>query len=269
MTKNINVEVRRDNRKILARLSLALFTVFIVACSQADEKKSDPNQLFYTANHYYESRDYKKALEAYLAILGAGSESGGVYYNIGNSYLKIGDLGRAILYYEKAKRLIPYDSDLKANLSYARSLVENSPDRQPKNFALNALGNIFESYSLRAIIFSASILYLILILQIGICIARPFLAKKFRVILLLSAALFIVNLTVLADRYFEERILRRGVVVQKEVECKYEPIEESTTYYKLREGGGVLILKTRNGWRHIRRPDGKISWVRKEAVDEI
>lgn len=243
--------------------------VFIITASYAEEKKADPHQLFYTANHSYESRDYPKAVEGYMAILESGLESGNLYYNIGNGFLKMGKLGHAILCYERAKRLIPHDSDLKANLSYARSLVENADIGAHGNFILNAIKAVFEPYSLRAVIFSATILYLVLILLAGLFIAKPFLARRFRAALFLAAAVFILNLSALAVRYFDERILKHGVVVQKEVECKYEPIEKSTTYYALHEGGYVLILNTRSGWRQIKRPDGKISWVRKEAVEEI
>ncbi|MCX5677484.1 MAG: tetratricopeptide repeat protein [Candidatus Omnitrophica bacterium] len=247
----------------------SVLAVLITAASYAEEKKADPYQLFYTANHNYESRDYLKAVEGYVAILESGLESGNLYYNIGNGFLKMGSLGHAILCYERAKRLIPHDSDLKANLSYARSLVESANTETQGNFILNALDAIFGLYSLRAIIFSATILYLLLLLLIGLFIAKPFFARRFRAVLVLVVALFILNLSAVAARYFDERILKHGIVVQKEVECKYEPIEKSTTYYTLHEGREVLILNTRNGWRQVRRPDGKISWVKKEAVEEI
>jgi len=246
-----------------------VFAVSIITVSRAEEKKADPYQLFYTANHSYESRDYLKAVEGYVAILESGLESGNLYYNIGNGFLKMGRLGHAILCYEKAKRLIPHDSDLKANLSYARSLVEGASTEAPGNFIVNALDAVFGLYSLRAIIFSTTVLYLFLLLLVGVFTAKPFFARRFRAVLFLVAALFILNLSAVALRYFDERILKHGIVVQKDVECKYEPIEKSTTYYTLHEGREVLILNTRNGWRQIRRPDGKISWVKKEAVEEI
>jgi SH3-like domain-containing protein len=119
------------------------------------------------------------------------------------------------------------------------------------------------------VVFSATLLYLLIIILAGVFAAKPFFARRLRVLMVILVALFVLNLAALASRYFNERILKHGIVVQKEVECKYEPIEKSTTYYTLKEGGDVLILNTRSGWRQIRRPDGKISWVKKEAVEEI
>src|SRR4029077_19623718 len=49
-----------------------------------------------------------------------GHESGPVYFNLGNAYFRAGNPGRAILNYERARRLMPRDPDLHANLGFAR-----------------------------------------------------------------------------------------------------------------------------------------------------
>lgn len=269
MIKNDEVKFYYGVKKQIVIILSAVLVLFVIALSSAEEKKADPYQLFYAANHSYELRDYMRAVEGYVAILEMALESGSLYYNIGNGFLKMGKLGHAILCYEKAKRLIPHDSDLKANLSYARSLVENVNDGAGRNFIVKLINRIFEDYSLRAVTFSATILYLILIALISVFIIKPFFARRFRILLFIVIALFVLNLLAFAIRYFDERILKHGIVIQGKVECKYEPIEKSTTYYTLYEGGDVLVLKTRNGWRQIKRPDGKIGWVKKETVEEI
>ncbi|MBN2453144.1 MAG: hypothetical protein JXB40_02635 [Candidatus Omnitrophica bacterium] len=246
---------------------IAVFSAGQGRCSEI--KKSVPEQLFYTANQSYESRDYLKAIEGYLGVLEQGLESGNLHYNIGNAFLKMGKLGHSILCYERAKRLIPGDSDLKANLSYANSLVEGGGPGIENNPAMMFLNAVFASYSLREIIFSAAILYFILLALLALFLIRPFFINRFRVVLWIIGILFIVNLAAVGIRYFNERVLKHGIIVQEKVECKYEPIEKSTTYYTLREGAPVLILKTRDGWRRIRRYDGKVGWVKKEAAEEI
>jgi tetratricopeptide (TPR) repeat protein len=209
-------------------------------------------------------------VDEYLAILDSGLESGDLYYNIGNSFLKLGRLGYAILYYEKAKRLIPGDSDLKANLSYARSLAESQRDDMTSgNFILNAIKAAFASYSLRGVIFFATLLYLTVIVLAALFIVNPLLARRFRIVLFAFAMLLVLNLSAAAVKYYDENMLKHGIVVKKEVECKYEPIDSSTTYYTLREGGDVIILSTKSDWRQIRRSDGRTGWVKRDAVEEI
>jgi SH3-like domain-containing protein len=81
--------------------------------------------------------------------------------------------------------------------------------------------------------------------------------------------LLVLNLSAAAVKYYDENMLKHGIVVKKEVECKYEPIDSSTTYYTLREGGDVIILSTKSDWRQIRRSDGRTGWVKRDAVEEI
>ena len=252
-------------------IAIAVFIVVVVCQAGlcADQKKTDPNQLFYNANRSYEKRDYVKAVEDYVAILDMGLENGTLYYNIGNGFLKLGKVGYAILCYEKAGRLIPQDSDLKANLAYARSQVEAPAMAIPQeNVILKGIKRLFEDFSLNMIALAALVLYLSVILIASFLMMSPA-VRRFRFFSLLIIAFFLASLVGFGVRYYDEEILKHGIVVGREIECKYEPIDKSTTYYRLQEGNDVLVMKTRDGWRQIRRLDGKIGWVKKEAVEEI
>jgi len=46
-----------------------------------------------------------------------GYEASSLFYNLGNAYYKQNDLPRAILYYEKARLLAPWDEDIRQNLA--------------------------------------------------------------------------------------------------------------------------------------------------------
>ena len=48
-------------------------------------------------------------------------ESADIYYNLGNSYYKIGDIAKAILNYERALILKPANKDIRSNLEIAKS----------------------------------------------------------------------------------------------------------------------------------------------------
>src|SRR5262249_60282743 len=63
-------------------------------------------------------------------LLASGVASANPYFNLGNAYLKAGQTGRAILAYERARRLAPGDPDLRANLTFARS-PEATPEPAP------------------------------------------------------------------------------------------------------------------------------------------
>jgi len=240
------------------------------ACFGEDEKAFDPQKIFYRANTFYAERDYSKALEAYRSILGTGLENGALYYNIGNCYFKTGRLGYAVLYYDKARKLVPQDSDLASNLSYAKGQL-GDPNIEPPslNIVSRMIKRPYNGLNLNALSILTLAVYIFVIAISCLLIARPFLWKKLGAFYIIAMIFFSTNLSAFAIRYYDEEMLRRGVVVQKSVEAKYEPIDKSTTYYNLQEGGDVFILATRDGWRQVRRTDGRIAWVPKDAVEEV
>ena len=165
---------------------------------------------------------------------------------------------------------MPYDGDLKTNLAYARSLVGTSTtDAPPKNPVVTFIKTLFRDFNFNAIAVFALLIYLSFIaLQIA-GIFDPVLAKRTRAVSVVVFLIFAVSAGGFAIRYYDAAVLKHGVVVKNNLECRYEPIDKSTIYYKLQEGDEVLVLKTRNLWRQVRRSDGKIGWVNAAGVEEI
>ena len=112
-------------KRIAAYILAAMLLCGITGFAAAQETSNDIAHIFSKANALYEKRDYENALEEYKKILDQGVERGPIYYNIANTYFKLGKTGYAILFYRKAARLMPADSDLKSNLSYAQSLTDD------------------------------------------------------------------------------------------------------------------------------------------------
>ena len=248
----------------------AVILIFSLFPAMTEGVSDDPGRLFYKANSLYESRDFEKAAEEYQKIADEGVESGPLYYNLGNTYFKLGKIGSAILSYKKARRLMPADSDLKSNLAYAQSLTEDSGLQPVGPSKLIWLVKIpFREFTLNGVARMLISLYLLIIALIIGGIISPVFRRRATFIFYPLLIIFALTISAFSARYFEEEVLTRGIVVAKEAECKYEPIDKSTTYFTLKEGQEVLVLKTRNGWRRIRRIDGKLAWVKSDAVEEI
>jgi tetratricopeptide (TPR) repeat protein len=64
---------------------------------------------------------YWQAIAGYEQLITAGIHNAKLYYNLGNAYFRVHDLGHAILAYRRGLRLEPGNRRLQANLSYARS----------------------------------------------------------------------------------------------------------------------------------------------------
>jgi tetratricopeptide (TPR) repeat protein len=75
---------------------------------------------FDEANQHFKAGDFALAATAYEKLLATGGPRASVFYNLGNSYHRLGQYGPAILAYERARLLTPRDPDLLANLALAR-----------------------------------------------------------------------------------------------------------------------------------------------------
>lgn len=252
---------------ISAMIVFALFGIFTASCQDI---KTDPTQLFYVANSYYQKGEYQKALDDYNAIVKMGLGSPALYYNIGNAYFKTGKLGNAILFYRKARNLAPRDSDIRTNLSFARSLVGYSGYELPQARMISRFIKWpFRWLNLDEMVYTSFGLYILVIALAAISIINPVTGRKLRVVILLLVAVFIYVGSALGLRYYDQVITTRGIILDKDVECKYEPVDNSNTYYRLQEGSEVMILKNKEGWTQIRRPDNKVAWLKTSAIGAI
>lgn len=64
---------------------------------------------------------FRSAAQRFDSIIAAGVVNGRLEFNLANCHLQAGDVGRAILHYRRAERLIPRDEMLADNLTVARS----------------------------------------------------------------------------------------------------------------------------------------------------
>ena len=120
----------RPLRTLMTTLWLGLLTAGVCAGQEA---------FFDEGNQRYQNGDFDGAVASYARILEAGLESGDLYYNLGNTYFKRGEIGPAILYYERARRLMPADEDLLANLALARQLTADEITPLPQFWLFRAV----------------------------------------------------------------------------------------------------------------------------------
>jgi tetratricopeptide (TPR) repeat protein len=92
------------------------------------------------ANRQFDAGDFAAAANAYEQILAAGGPRAAVFYNLGNTYQRLGQYGPAILAYERARLLTPRDQDLLANLVLARKAAAAFEEPGP-NQRLDAVLN--------------------------------------------------------------------------------------------------------------------------------
>ena len=95
--------------KIISFLALALISFSSMAQSLIEK-----------ANAEYDADKFANALELYLQASVEDGVSSDLFYNIGNTYYRMGELGQSVLYYERALMLDPRNEDAKSNLEYQK-----------------------------------------------------------------------------------------------------------------------------------------------------
>lgn len=251
--------------KCFQRILWIVFLVLMLcrgSASAADS--SEAVAKFVSAKNAYSAGDFEQAAADYEAIVALGWESGSVYYNLGNAYVKLKRLGKALINYERARRLIPRDGDLQFNIRFVESKLNlRNPDE-----------NIFEVLMRRHIEFYAIDEMIVLLIIFFFAGAAVFLVSMYfkwtprlRVALVsLFGALLIIFAAGLV-RALQER--EGAAVVTTASPALFEPRENATAHFDLAEGSRVKILRQDDSWVKIIRPDGKSGWVPKEKVEEI
>lgn len=257
-----------DASKVMKRVLYAvmLFTVTALFASITGAAVTDgnPEAAFYKGNTLYEHGDYGAALDEYLSILSMGKESGSLYYNIGNCYFRLGKTGEAILYYERARRLIPRDSDLKANYRFALSQTREpsySPSMARRIIARSMLLTINEITVMISAMFILILLLIILVRQ-AVGMRRSFWAA-IAVTLVIALSLSFILYMRISD------IGSEAVVIAEKADAGFEPIESATVHYTLYEGARVNIIEKKGAWVRIKRADGKTGWIKSSLLKVI
>ena len=108
-------------KKIILGMAIALLCGSLFGFARSTDIEAD----FISANALYSAGDYEGALQAYLNLEKRLSvPSFGLYFNIGNTYFKLGDYPRALVYYLRARRFYPFNRELQYNIRITHKQLE-------------------------------------------------------------------------------------------------------------------------------------------------
>jgi len=252
---------------MLRRLVLLAILFFpgLAAAAPALTDRLDAEGLFHQANQAYKEGRIEEAIQGFQTLLAAGFAGGHVYYNLGNAYFKNGQLGQAILSYERARLRLPRDADLRFNLATAQ-------DRTLDAVRLSR-GVLFQTFfwlgSLTLIecflIFGLAnaVFWLILILR--------FFLKTDTVYYLLvcGLALWLAAGLSLALKAYQTATDDRAVILGSEVSVRAGPEAKDTVLFQLHAGTVVHTERREGDWALIRLAEDKRGWMRAADADLI
>ncbi len=227
---------------------------------------SQTEALFNEAGEAYRSAQYQQAISLYEEIRRGGWESGPLYYNLGSSYFRLGDIGRTILNYERARLLIPRDREPAANYRYALSLRPAGTVDQPRHWLMRLaqLGTVlFNINELTWIVFGIVVM---LGLAHGLFLFGLLPRRLFKPVFLLCLVVLLLSLLSLGGTAV---FIRDRAIVLEETEARFEPRAQATVHFGLVPGQAVRLMGAEGAWRKIKRFDGKRGWVPKKTVESV
>jgi len=264
-------------RKRFSILWAMMITILLLGSATAAPGQ-DGRELFDEANRFFrqavESPDasraralYQKALVRYQSLVERGVVNGRLYYNIGNTWFRLGDLGRALVNYRRAERFMPDDENLRQNINYLLS-------RQQDNITPKADEQIvktlffwhydFSSAVRRGILLAANALFWGLLL---VRLRRPGAMTGLLITLLAVMALAAGSLAVEAFSGGRQHgvIISPEVVARKGDGASYAP----SFHGPLHAGLDFTLVEERGGWLRIELADGSRCWIPATAAEMV
>jgi tetratricopeptide (TPR) repeat protein len=221
-------------------------------------------------------RLFRKALDGFESLVNEGVRSGALYFNIGNTYMRLGELGHAIVNYRRGLRLDPGNEGIRKNLQVARNTVESQFSRPATSALLETL--FFWHFGTSA----ASRLRVALgayLLFWGLMVAWLLLPR--RVAALKGAIVFAGAValasgismgwdTLLSGKRIEGVVTADKAVVRKGNGDYYDPQFDRP----ISKGVEFTVLESRQdvqgaGWYRVELPNGKEGWIRADQADVL
>ena len=229
------------------------------------------NELLQKAEKAYDSKKYKDAITNYEELVKDGFKSYQLYYNLGNAYFKNNQLGKAIYYYELARKINPNDEDVRINLGITSAKTIDKIDAK-ENFFISAVkSNLLSSFSTSSwawfsigSFIIACILFFVFVSSGNIPIKR--ISFLFCCILLIG---FVLTYSLGYSALKSKSENKFAIITAKEIKILNEPTPTASSKFSLHEGTKIRVVENNGDWLLIKLDNGNEGWVKTTDVGII
>jgi hypothetical protein len=246
----------------------------------------DPTEisaLFHEANDLFQQADkladtnpeeanslYQKSVMRLERIVNEGGiENGKLYYNIGNIYFRMKDIGRAILNYRRAEQYIPNDTNLHQNVAFARSVRTDQIEEKQQTQILQVLFFWHYDFSVKTrwLLFCLSFAMLWICASVNLFLRKSLL--KWSVIVLMMLSVLFAGSLIIEQIHLQKTV--PGVVISSEVIARKGNSESYDKSFKdpLHAGTEFTVIEKRGTWFQIELLDSRTCWVPASDVELV
>ena len=219
--------------------------------------EKDKAGVFVDAVRAYKAGDYAAAAAQFESIAKARVNNPDLFYNTGNAYLKSKDIGRAILWYERAIKLAPSDPDLKFNLAYAQSLLK---DKKEPKFSFAGILYFWQGLvSLKWLQYASITLSFCFFIWATVQKARS--RHVFSGIGIFIFLLFAGTTLAAGLEYNRINSDVKAVILAEQAGVRSGTMDNATLLFDLHAGTRVRVLEKKDNYMKIRFAKDKVGWV--------
>lgn len=244
-----------DTNRIVKTL-LVFFLVFFPMALQA----SDVENRFESGNQAYSAGDYDKAAQIYKEIIASEGSGAGLLYNLANSYAQKGQIGLAILNYERALKLSPSDPDILGNLAKVRK--DKGLFQQEEGKAARFISKL--STDSWAKVGLACLLFMVILLF------AKFRYRSSTKSLTISTVLVVILLTFsVVGTVYNYQSYNPLVVIAGDIKLQVSPFEGATSTGAIEEGRLLFPVKQHGEYTYVTDRSGRKGWVKSDALEAV
>lgn len=252
-----------------------LFLLALVAFTLAQDTLSisDTDIGLQQAATAYLQGDYQTAADSYENLIQQGFHQGDLYFNLGNAYYRMGDLGFALVNYLRAQEEMPRDSALNENLARVRSIrLDIQNDEISVLVSVAALTT--ETFTVRElswiVLFLWGGVWMLLLLRMRKSDPSP--EKGLGVVTYFLIALVVLLLVLgflLGGRLISEMLRPAAVVIPQSVSAMSGPGEDYLELFIIHQAAEARIIQTGDQWVWVELPDGRQAWLPARTIQAV
>ncbi len=251
---------------------VALLLLLTPGLALADGDAAARDAAFRSGNEAYFRGKYPEAIEAYEQVVALGVRSIDLYYNLGNAFLKSGQLGPAIYNYERALEQQADAEDVLYNLATAREAAKKlGEDRLVGIEAMPAWQRLIKPVSLSLVTWLFVGFYLgLFALLVGLRYSQSGFLRVVLITLLGFVALFaLTSGAVLGGKLYLQERVKEVIILPNQLPVKEGPDVNFTTLFTVHAGLKARLVERDQDWLRIRLANGLEGWVRERDIGRL
>lgn len=225
---------------------------------------------FSAGNAAYEKGDFESAESQYRRAIDQGIADHKLYYNYANALFRQNKLGLAILYWEKAAKMMPDQPDIAHNLRFARARITDKSTEAPPNFLTRILWSVHSAYEINTGLWLAFGLFSLSFAGLYLMVAstgwlRGLGITAFVLMILTQGGLWIS----LLYKINQQESVNSAIVLKSVLEVYSGPGDSYQLLARVHEGTKFSIEQVSGEWASVKLANGTGGWVRFADLGKI